>query len=130
MTEPTSTSAELSGRRRLVTVTAAIALAGVAIAGLGMVLGLRPVQTPTQECGSAFGFILDGRVNQYVDVRNLPPGVSRSAALSNNETPCQERAANRARPAGILVVGGGLVGLAAAAVEALVRARWRMKALS
>ncbi len=99
------------------TITVLVATVGVLVAIAGVVWGTRPLSTPTQDCGTSFSFLLAGRVDVYVDPANPPAGVSASEAEANNQEPCQERSADRARPAGALVVGGTLVGAAAAAVD-------------
>ena len=102
---------EVARRRPLaVTVTAWVALLGLVVAAVGAVVLLLPLSTPTQNCGTSAGFLLDGRVNVFVDPEAPPAGITKADALDNNAKPCQERAANRARPAGIAVVGGALIG--------------------
>ncbi len=96
-------------------ITAAVALLGVLVALVGLGLGLRPLATPTQDCGTAATFLLQGLPNEYVDPSNPPEGITRAEAEANNAEPCQERAGNRALPAGVLVVGGvTLVGVGGA----------------
>ena len=107
----------------LVRATAVVGFVGVLVALAGVALGLRPLSTPTQDCGTAASFLLRGRVNVYVDPANPPEGTTRAEAEANNAEPCQERAANRAKPAGALVVGGTLVGIVALLVEWVVRLR-------
>ncbi len=108
---------------RIVRATAAVALVGVLVALLGLALGLRPLATPTQDCGTAATFLLHGRVNEFVDPADPPAGITRAEAEANNAEPCQERAGNRALPAGLLVVGGTTVGVLALLTEAVVRFR-------
>lgn len=108
---------------RLVRATAIVGLVSVLVALVGVGLALRPLSTPTQDCGTPASFLLRGKVNVYVDPENPPEGTSRAEAEANNAEPCQERAANQAKPAGILVVGGTLVGVAALLVEWMVRFR-------
>ncbi len=108
-------------RSRAVRATAVIALLGVLVALAGAALAALPLRTPTQDCGTALTFLLDGRMNQFVDPASPPAGTTRAEAEANNAEPCQERAANRARPAGALLVGGTLVALVALAVEVVVR---------
>ncbi|MEO6989623.1 MAG: hypothetical protein ABI239_13365 [Aquihabitans sp.] len=112
-------------RPTTVTATAWVALAGLVVAFIGLGVLLRPLHTPTQDCGTAAGFLLDGRVNEFVNPDAPPAGITKAEALANNAKPCQERAGNRALPAGIAVVVGTLIGLIAVAVEAIVRWRWR-----
>lgn len=108
-----------------VTTMAWVALAGLVVALIGIGVLLLPLQTPTQDCGTAAGFLLNGRVNELVNPDDPPAGITKADALDNNTKPCQERAANRALPAGVAVVGGTLIALIAVAVEAIVRWRWR-----
>jgi hypothetical protein len=103
--------------------TAVIAFIGVLVALVGLGLGLRPLSTPTQDCGTAATFLLRGKANEYVDPSNPPTGITRAEAEANNAEPCQERAGNRALPAGLLVVGGTAVGVVALLVEGAVRFR-------
>jgi hypothetical protein len=98
-------------------VTAIIATVGVVAALLGLLLMLRPVTTPTQDCGTSIGFLLDGRVNEFVDEQDPPEGVTAAEAKANNADPCRDRVAERAKPAGILIAGGVLVALVATLVE-------------
>lgn len=101
--------------------TPVFALMGVLLALGGIALAARPLHTETQDCGSAGSFLLDGGVNEFVDPANPPTGVTSAEAKANNIQPCQERAANRGWPAGILVVGGTLAALIALIVEAIAR---------
>ncbi len=117
---PPRAAAPLRGARA-VRVTAIVALVGVLLALLGLGIGALPLQTQTQDCGTAASFLLDGRLNQLVDPANPPKAVTAAEAKANNAKPCQERAANRAWPAGILVVGGTLLALVALVVEVTIR---------
>ncbi len=108
---------------KLVRATAIMGFLGVLVALAGLAVGLRPLSTPTQDCGTAASFLLRGKVNVYVDPSDPPKGTTRAEAEANNAEPCQERAANRAKPAGALVVGGTLVGVIALLVEWVVRFR-------
>jgi hypothetical protein len=108
-----------AGRTHSVTVV--IATVGVVLALAGLVWGTRPLETPTQDCGTSFSFLLDGRVDVFVDASNPPEGTTTAQAEANNAEPCQERAAARARPAGALVVGGTLAAALAAVVDLGVR---------
>jgi hypothetical protein len=111
-------------KRRLHVATVLIATLGVVVALAGLAWGTRPLATPTQDCGTPFSFLYQGRLNVYVDPADPPAGVSAAEAEANNAEPCQERAADRARPAGALVVGGTLVGAVAAVTDLGVRS-WR-----
>lgn len=113
--------------RRAVTVTAAVALAGVLLATLGIVLAARPVHTPTQDCGSAAAFLMRGDVDELVDPDDPPAGITAAEARNNNDTPCQERAANQARPGGFLVAGGTALAVASLLAEVVVRLRHRRR---
>jgi len=107
-------------------ITVVVAALGLLVALGGIWWGTRPLSTPVQDCGTSFSFLLDGRLNVFVqDPANPPEGITTEEAQANNADPCQERAANRARPAGALAIGGTLVGAAAAAVDLGVRGlRW------
>lgn len=123
----TSPSPDAPPRRPTsVTVTAWVALAGLVVAFIGIGVLLLPLRTPLQDCGTAAGFLLDGRVDEVANPDDPPAGTTKADVLDNNATRCQERAANRARPAGMAVVGGTLVGLVAVLAEAGMR--WRLRA--
>ena len=113
-------------RPTTVMVTAWVALVGLVVAFVGIGIMLLPLRTPTQDCGTAAGFLLDGRVDELINPDSPPAGITEVEALDNNANRCQERAANRARPAGFAVVGGTLLGLIAVMTEAVVRWRWRI----
>lgn len=106
-----------------VRITAVLALLGVLVAVGALVVATRPLSTPTQDCGTAATFLIEGRVNQFVDPTNPPAGIMPDEARANNEEPCQERAGNRALPTGIVLVSGALVALLALIVEFFVRLR-------
>lgn len=108
-------------RTGLVRVAPVVALVGVLVALVGVALVSRPLSTPTQDCGTALTFLLDGEPNQWVSVDDPPEGVTSDQARDNNDHPCQERAANQARPAAALVFVGTFVGVTAAASEVVVR---------
>lgn len=108
--------------------TAWVALAGLVVAFIGMAVLLRPLRTPIQDCGTAIGFLLDGRVDEVANPDDPPEGTTEADVADNNAERCQERAANRARPAGVAVVGGTLIALIAVLVEIIVRWRWRVAA--
>lgn len=118
---PPADRAEPTRRLRTVRVTAVVAFVGVLLALLGLGLSARPLATPTQDCGTAFTFLVTGQLDQFVDPANPPEGVTEAEAEANNAEPCQERAAARAVPAGALVIGGTLLGLAALLAESTVR---------
>lgn len=122
MTPPPLRGTRVPGAR-LVRITAAVALLGVLVALVGLGLGLRPLATPTQDCGTAATFLLQGRPNEYVDPSNPPEGITSAEAEANNAEPCQERAGNRALPAGLLLVGGITVAVVALLVEGAARFR-------
>ncbi len=121
-TQPPPPSPRVPGAR-LVRATAVVALVGVLVALVGVGLGLLPLATPTQDCGTAATFLLQGRVNEYVDPADPPTGITSAQAEANDAEPCQERAGNRALPAGALVVGGTAVAVAAVLVESVARFR-------
>ena len=110
--------------RRLHAVTVVVATVGVLIALVGLVWGTRPLATPTQDCGTAFSFLLEGRIDVFVDPADPPAGVTPSEAEANNAEPCQERSADRAKPAAGVVVGGTVLAAVAAAVDGGARG-WR-----
>ncbi|QXC59868.1 hypothetical protein KSP35_15985 [Aquihabitans sp. G128] len=114
--------------QRAVTATAVVATIGIVVALLGLFAGTRPLHTPTQDCGTAASFLLDGRVNELVDPSSPPKGTTKAEAEDNNATPCQERAANRARPAGAVVVAGTGAALVALFTELVLRWRLRRRA--
>lgn len=107
--------------RRAVQITAVVATVGVLLALAGLASSARPLSTPTQDCGTALTYLTQGRVNEFVDPDDPPAGVTKAEALANEADPCQERAANRARPAGALVIGGTLLALVALIVEGFLR---------
>ena len=111
-------------RRRTAARTAGVAFVGIVVALAGLVQLVRPLATPVQDCGTAAGFLLHGRPNLYVDPADPPKGVTAAEAEANNALPCQERAANRARPAATAIVVGCLVAVAALLLEWLLRLRW------
>lgn len=111
--------------RPVMRATAVVAVLGAVAALVALALLARPLETPTQDCGTAVGFLLDGRVNEFADPADPPAGASRADAEANNAQPCQSRAADRAKPAGALLVAGTAVGVTAALVEATVRLRRR-----
>lgn len=108
-------------RTGLLRVAPMVAIVGILVAVIGVGLVLRPLSTPTQDCGTALTFLLDGEPNQWVDVNDPPDGVTPEQAQANNDHPCQERAANQARPAAVLVAGGTLAALLAAIAEITAR---------
>lgn len=87
---------------------------------IGVIVALLPVSNgPAQDCGAPGAFLLEGRPNEYPDAdgrvqttdgkgRQLSPlAVERAAAR-----PCSERVAERMVPAGGLLTGGLVAGLA------------------
>ena len=105
-------------------------LAGLALAAFAgaIVLLAIPVRTPeVQDCGTPAAYLLDGRVDVIPDAQDRilgpdgqPLTLPASAATAARQHPCQDRVADRAVPAGILVLAGTVVGLAALALEVLV----------
>ena len=114
--------------RRAVKITAIIALIGVVVSILALVYASLPLRTPTQDCGTAASFLIDGRVNEFPDPNDLPTGVTIDDVDGNARNPCQERAGNRALPAGIVFLLGLVIALGAAAVEFFVRLRLARRA--
>lgn len=105
----------------LLRVTAVVAIIGVVVSLIGLAMMLRPVTTPVQDCGTALGFILDGRTDVYADLDDLPPGVTEAEAKANDRNPCRERVADQLRPAAVVFSSGLLVALGASAVELVAR---------
>lgn len=101
--------------------TAIIATIGVLVALLGIAIMLLPVRTPTQDCGTALGFLLDGRVDQLVSEDNPPDGITPAEAKANNAAPCRERVADRTKPAAVLLGAGVVAALGAALAETTIR---------
>lgn len=119
---PAHNGADSTPRRTgLVKVAPVVAVVGLVVALIGVGLVLRPLSTPTQDCGTALTFLLDGEPNQFVNPNNPPEGVTPEQAQANNEHPCQERAANQARPAALMVTVGTLAALIAAITESTAR---------
>jgi hypothetical protein len=101
--------------------TAVVATVGVVMALAGLLLLLRPVQTPTQDCGTSLAFILGGRVNALVSETDPPKGITPAEAKANNARPCRERVAQRTKPAAVLFGTGLVAALGATAVEVALR---------
>lgn len=120
---PTPGAGERPPGSTTVRVTALVALLGVLVAVGAVGWGGWPLRTPTQDCGTAATFLIGGRVNQFVDPSNPPDGITPAEARANNQEPCQERAGNRALPAGVVLVSGTLIALLALIVEFFVRLR-------
>ena len=108
--------------RALYRATAVIALLGVLLSLVGIVGLLRPVETPTQDCGTSLAVLLQGRPNEFVDPNDLPDGVTAAEAQDNNERPCRDRVADQAATSAWLIAGGLVVALLATIVEVAVRA--------
>lgn len=106
-------------------ITAIVGFLGLLLVLGGLFLLSRPVRTPVQDCGAAGAFLLDGRMNRFVDPADPPAGVSETDAIDNNTHPCQERAANRARPAAVILVIGTSITVVAGLTE--VGLRWRLR---
>jgi hypothetical protein len=105
----------------LLAVTPVIATIGVAVALVGLLLVLRPVSTPTQDCGTALAFLLEGRVNEFVSETDPPEGVTKAEAKANNAEPCRVRVADRTEPAAVLFGAGMVAALGATFTEIVVR---------
>lgn len=114
---------------RLVRIAPIVALVGLALAAAGFVVGLRPLRTPVQDCGTAFGFLLDGRVEEFGDPANPPAGLTRAEVEEANANPCQERAAHRALPGLVLLLAGGAISLGAVLAEVAWRFVHRRRAV-
>ncbi len=124
--EPMPTDAR-PGPHGLLRATAVIATVGVVVALLGLVLLLVPVSTPTQDCGTSIGFLLEGRVNELVSETDPPRGVTPAEAKANNATPCRERVAGRTKPAAVLLGAGLVSAIGATLFEAALRTTAWMK---
>ena len=111
--------------RPLYRATAVVALVGVIATLLGIATLLRPVATPTQDCGTSLAVLLQGRPNEFVDPNDLPDGVTAEEAQENNERPCRDRVADQAATSATLIAGGLVVALLATIVEVAVRALGR-----
>ena len=120
---PAPVSPPARAGNRLLSVTVVVATLGVVVALIGVGWLLRPLSSPTQDCGTAWSFLATGQTNIFVDPTNPPKGITGAEATANNANPCQARAGERAKPAGALVVGGTLLALAAAVVDGIVRFR-------
>ena len=107
--------------RGLLRVTPIVATVGVVVALVGLLLLLRPVTTPTQDCGTALGFLLDGRVNEIASVEDPPEGITPAEAKANKERPCRVRVVDQATPALIAFGAGLLVAVVAALTEIVAR---------
>lgn len=120
-----------------------VALAGLALAcfAVAAVLLALPVSVPgVQDCGAPGAYLAQGRVDVVPDANDRilgPDGeivtLDGPTAAAARDHPCQERVAARAVPAGVLLVAGTLIGLAAFALEVLVvrprrRRAWRVAA--
>lgn len=132
MTAPETTSTRADAARgadasvartppRSVQVTAVAAFVGVLIALAGVGYVAMPLRTPTQDCGTAATFLIDGRVNVFANPQDPPAGASSTDVQANNEKPCQERAADRALPGAALILAGTLVALGALVFEFFTR---------
>lgn len=107
--------------------TAIIATIGVVVALLGLGLMFLPVQTPTQDCGTAIGFLLDGRVNELVSPTDPPKGTTPAEAKANNANPCRSRVADRTKPAAVLFGAGLVAAVGAAGTEIGIRTTWWLR---
>jgi hypothetical protein len=101
--------------------TAFVATVGVVVALVGIVLLMRPVSTPTQDCGTSLAFLLEGRDNQFVSETDPPKGITVAEAKANNADPCRSRVADRTQPAAVLFGAGLLAAIVATVVEISVR---------
>lgn len=117
-----------------------LVLAGLALAGFAVAIVLLaiPVQVPgVQQCGAPGAYLVDGRLDVVPDANDQilgpegdPITLDAEDAQSARDHPCRERVADRAVPAGILILTSTVVGLGAFAVEVLMvrprrRRAWR-----
>lgn len=106
---------------------AVVASVGVVVALVGIGVLLLPVATPARDCGTAYGYLADGRYDQALDPAAPPEGVTRAEAEADNAEPCHDRVVARARPAGLMIVGGTFVALVAVVVEGVARTAARLR---
>jgi hypothetical protein len=118
---PRPDDVERPALRPLYRATAVVALLGVLATLVGVLSLLRPVETPTQDCGTSLAVLLQGRPNVFVDPNDPPPGVTAEEAVANNERPCRTRVAAAGQPGARLIAGGMVVALAAMLVEVIAR---------
>lgn len=102
-------------------VTALVATVGTVVAMVGLVLLLRPVTTPVQDCGLTVAFILEGRVDVYADPTNPPSGLTTAEVESANAQPCRTRVADAARPGFSLLAIGTVAAVGALILEVAMR---------
>lgn len=114
----------------MVRVPAIVAAFGLVIVLGGVFQATRTVETPLQDCGVAAAFLIDGRMNVVADPSNPPDGHTSADVRSNNDKPCQERAANQARPGAVAIVVGLFVISVAALSEVVFRRRLRRRRLA
>lgn len=116
---------------RITLVAAALAVFGYLVAGVLLAI---PVSVPQVEsCGTPAAYLLAGRVdtipNDDDQIRNADGEVvtlDADVADAARAAPCQDRVADRATPAVVLIAAATLLGLLAFAVElVLVRPRQR-----
>lgn len=117
-----------SALERAVRATSRIAAVAALVALLGLVGLMRPVSTPTQDCGLAGAFLLDGRTDVFIDPTDPPEGITAEEAEDNNERPCRARVVDVARVPALALVVGTAVGLVAGLVEVVVRLSARQRA--
>lgn len=108
-------------RTGILRATALVATVAVVLALVGIGLLLLPVSTPAVDCGTAYSYLADGRFDRPVDPAAPPEGVTAAEAEANNAEPCHDRVVAKARPAGLMIVGGTLVGLIVVVAEGVVR---------
>lgn len=120
--------ADRPGLRRstILRATPIIALVGLLPLLLGLFTLTRTVSTPLQRCGSVGAFLLEGRTALRVDPDDPPEGATEAQIRDHRAHPCQERAANRARPAATGIV----LGLAIITIAGLTETgiRWSLRA--
>jgi hypothetical protein len=110
-----------------------LAWAGVVAIALGVILAVVPVSNPgVQRCGAPIDFLVAGEFDRIPDASGRIERDGRVITLDSEaatraiERPCSERVERRAIPAGLLVVGGSVMGLVAMGI-AMVHA-WRRAA--
>ena len=114
-------------------VSGTLAWVAIGCIALGFLIAVIPVDNPgVQHCGAPIDFLVGGDFDRLPDAEGRIERGGKVVTLDQDarrravEHPCSERVERRAIPAGILVVGGSLVGMAAMAVALM--AAWRRAA--
>jgi hypothetical protein len=109
--------------RPLWRITGVLGWIAVVLITVGIVIVLIPVRNPgVQQCGAPLTYLMSGEVDRIPDAtgRVLIDGkvvtLSPAAQKRAFDSPCSHRVERRAIPAGILVVVGSVMGLAAVTI--------------